>query len=96
MVLNWLQTSGRVELVHVGMRQTSQARVPANHRTCIAVVAECRGLHYLMTGKSVYNRRGAVGYDLLKASEDIAKNGKLNIYVYVNIYVLYAMTCRHD
>ena len=25
-VLNWLQTSGRVELVHVGMRQTSQAR----------------------------------------------------------------------
>jgi len=36
MVLNWLQTSGRVELVHVVMRQTSQARVPANHRTCIA------------------------------------------------------------
>jgi len=48
MVLNWLQTSGRVELVHVGMRQTSQSQVPANHynHRTIAVVAECRGLHY--------------------------------------------------
>ena len=87
-MLNWLQTSRRVELVHVGMRQISQARVPANHRTCIAVVVKdkCNKEHYVGTiyrtpNDDIYGSQAAgILRDLLSEmhSENIVLMGDFN------------------